>query len=298
MRKSIVARKPLIAVAVAFAVASIVLGSRAASALPSCTAAIRSCGCIIGQAGLYAVTRDLAGSPNSDCIQIKTASAVLNLQGHSITGPGAAGIHVLRGSANLMLEGHGASISGFNVGMQIEGSKVVGEHFDLSNNVSEGLTILKVKQVLLADIIANLNGASGVRITSGGTNGVSELTANSNGGSGVLIQGSSTNLIGPFTANGNSADGVLITCAPKKKGPGCGAVSGGNLVYDGAANNNTGSGIEIGPGSKKANFVGDNSAQNNTSGTDLLDDNPGCGGALVGNAWFTNTGAGSPSCVQ
>lgn len=299
MRKSTAwVRRSFTALAAVFAAASIVLGSQSAWAAGSCGATISACGCLITASGIYAVSQDLTGTANADCIRIKAASAVLNLQGHSITGPGAIGIHVLRGSANLILEGHGTSISGFNVGMQIEGSKVVGEHFILSNNASEGMTMIKVKQVLFADVTANSNGASGVRITAGGTNGVSQLIANGNGGSGVLIQGSGTNLIGPFTANGNSANGVLITCAPGKKG-GCGAVSGGNLVYDGTANSNTGNGIEIGPGSKKTNFVGDNSAHSN-SGTDLLDDNANCGVAPLGNVWFTNSfdSAHPSSCVH
>lgn len=307
MKNLTVVSMPVVAGMLALGIVLITsMGAYAAHGCPASPATINQCGCVINAAGLYAVGADLTGSSGSDCIQIKTASALLNVQGHSITGPGAAGIHVLRGASSLMLEGQGAAISRFNVGILIEGSKVVGEHFKLSNNLVEGLTISKVRQVLLSDIIANSNGASGVRITGGGTNGVSSFTANQNAGSGVLIQGSSTNLIGQFTAKNNSNDGVFVTCIPKKGVSGaaaasCGPGSAGNLVYDGVASDNGNIGIEIGAGSKKGNFVGDNTAQSNASKVDLADDTPGCGG-LLGNNWFTNDGTpnqnATASCVH
>src|SRR5258705_11140736 len=61
----------------------------AATAASSCKQSITACGCVMKKAKRFVLANDLTSS-GGDCLTISKAKAVLDMSGHSLTGPGGA----------------------------------------------------------------------------------------------------------------------------------------------------------------------------------------------------------------
>jgi parallel beta-helix repeat protein len=284
---------PLRHLAVATLVAAVFLMSAAtarAASSQTCESSIVSCGCTITSAGYYEVDAPLASSQGmtarSECVAIKASSVTLNLLGSQISGPGGPptltrtdsasatiGIHVLAGSNNNFIEGAGAIIGGWTIGLQLEGAQNTVEFFE-----------------------SNDNDVAGVLLDRANSNTISDFIANHNGEFGVWLQQSNNNQINCSDADNNATSGIYLGCSPSPPtGIGCrrGGASTGNHLFNLVINGNGVYGIMLDSGSKHTT-IADVSAQQNLV-ADLDDENAACGS----NFWFDNSFVSvSQSCVD
>jgi hypothetical protein len=107
----------------------------------------------------YVVANDLtSSSASADCLTVSKADAVLDMSGHSITGPGGAatgrGIHFLSSANGAVIDGVNqftAIVTQFGTGILIDASDV--EIFDVAlvSNAQFGLMINGVSRNALYD---------------------------------------------------------------------------------------------------------------------------------------------------
>jgi hypothetical protein len=248
----------------------------------SCSSLINQCGCTITRAGFYKVTAALVSSQgltaNADCVDVKAASVVLQLQGFDITGPGVAfatgaGIRLLPSARGTFVEGTqrpvmefgSSTMSGWKYGIEV----------DSANNIVE-------------DFESSANGKAGVFLNKANGNNINDFTAKKNIVYGVWLKASNGNQINCSDADGNGASGVYVGCADDgtlgSPCPGVGP-SKNNRIYDHDSSANGGAGIAIDLGDTK-NLVTDTfpAFSPNMGGADLIDENVNCDN----NLWFGN----------
>jgi len=271
--------------------------ARAGAAATPCVSPITACGCTITQPGFYTLANDLDASQGltakGACIDIKASKVTLNTgqpghqrnNGFNITGPGGAtpagiGIHVLKGSNNNLLELLTA-LSGWDVGLKIEGDNNIAEDFEAGKfNAMSG------------------NGTAGVEIAGGKNNNLNDFSADHNQNYGVWVHGGAkNNQFNCANSRFNGGVGVFVGCAADGSvGNNCtpkGVPSNGNKLYDYSSFKNAGKGVVIDVGNTGTLVA--NVSANLNGGTDLDDENPNCSG----NLWFLNIfDTSSQNCID
>jgi hypothetical protein len=265
----------------------------------SCGTTITSCGCTITKSGFYEVTANLTSAQgltgNNGCIDIKASNVVLttgqctdggSCKGFGLTGSGGMsptgiGLHILRSSKNDFIE-LPASVTGWDVGILVEGSDNIVENFGAKNNGTAGV---------------ELNGAQNNNISHFDA-GFGSGTGNNNYG--VWLRHSSNNQINADDVENNGNIGLYVGCSAD--GPvgsaGCKGVgpSTHNKIFDSSYQSNTNYGIVIDSGNKDNIVTSTNDASNGTD--DVFDGNADCGG----DEWFFNvystSNQGSGGCIQ
>ena len=271
------------ALAIGFASITVARSAQAA-ATQLCERSIVSCGCTITSGGYYEVDASLLSTQGltsrGECIAIKADNVLLNLQASQISGPGGAaegsasiGVHIQPGANNNFIEGSGALIDGWSVGLLIEGSQNDIEFFDANNNDVAGVV---------------LEHASG--------NNITDFVANNNGEYGVWLLQSNSNQINCANADNNASSGIYLGCSGSKNGiVGCrrNGVNTDNHLFNLMIDTNGAYGILLDSGNRHTT-VSDVSAQGNSL-ADLGDRNAGCGSDM----WFGNSfNSVSQNCVD
>jgi parallel beta-helix repeat protein len=269
----------------ALGLALVTTPNRADAQLPACRAMIDACGCVIRNSGLFGVVAStLSTTGETSCIVIRAKNIALNLAGSSITGPNngsstGAGIEIDRGSSNVFIEGDGATISGFEFGIENEATNVT-----------------------VDDLTAENNDAAGVHFAKASNSAVSAVTAQNNGGYGIWLEGSTQNKVGGNTqVISNFLDGILIGCKPVVGTGICGGItaqSNQNMVSDVTATNN-GTGNNSSGGvtvqfNSKDNSITRSSGSGNPK-ADFYDHHNA--GACDGNVFFLNSGTTFGGCT-
>lgn len=248
-------------------------------------------GTTLRKAGSYEIDASLTASGSADCIEIAASDVVLNLNGWPMEGGGGGtGVHVMPMSANAYVEGRGAKISGFNQGIEIDGTGAVAEDFTVSSNGGAGVYLNNARQAKVANFTTSGN-LDGVEINSGTGNVVQAATATTNTRYGFWLEGTTYNAIGGFEAEDNEMAGVYIGCSlTGPQGAKCAAKvkpSNYNSIFDGSAVRNSAGvqafGIAIDLGNSNNRVRGVMASFN--SQTDAVDDNPNCGN----NIWIAIT---------
>jgi hypothetical protein len=251
---------------------------------PACGSSIAACGCRITTSGTYTVTADLSGAAG-DCIAIKANNVVLNINDHSITGPGSgtstgAGIHVLKSSSGAFIEGGGGpsniTASGWKYGLEVQGKNTISDWVNPNGNV----------------VGIFLDGATGANIN--------DFSADDNSVYGVWIRGGKGNQINCFGSRNNTGTGVYIGCHnDDTRGTGCRGVkpSSGNRIYDFNSEDNGDAGVVIDVGNK-GNVLTDLTIVTNAGGVDSIDENPSCGTDRWMDSGFDHFGVTSQSCIS
>jgi len=100
-----------------------------AVAAQACPPTINSCGCAILAPGTYklglAIDASQGLTPSGACIDIASSFVTLDVAKKSITGPGGSsptgiGILVRHGISTMLVEGRGATVTGWDVGLLIQ----------------------------------------------------------------------------------------------------------------------------------------------------------------------------------
>ncbi len=291
-----------------FAIVAIVLltlRALSAHAGTGCPNQITSCGCVIGAAGDYKVIAPLNQSPGgSFCLEVDAPGVRLDLGSNSITGPPSSpppsevlnvGIQLTKRAAKAIIVGGGATISSFEVGVEIQGGGSFVSDVKADQN-GEGID-LNSSDVQLTQIDASNNRDNGLNLFSASENRISNLTANGNASAGIWVSNiSDANRISSFQANSNGDVGVRISalvCGAAISGPPCHQRGGrGNYLIGGDA-----SGNQVGIFTEKGSMstiIGNTATMN--AQADLEDDSPNCDGDL----WFGNTFtiASPSSCIH
>ena len=266
------------------------LAARPKLGVTSCSSAISACGCTITKPGFYQVTANLISSQGltakNGCIDVQAANVVLITGSYAngapdatfdITGAGGGtptgiGLHILHGSNDDVIELPSA-LSGWDVGILVEGNANVVEGFE-----------------------AEANGSAGVELNNAQKNNINDFSADSHNNYGVWLKASSNNQINSSSSDSNVNIAVYIGCSPsgpvsaKCKGVGD---SLDNRIFDhtSAINGKYGFAIDLGD---TGNIV---TNSNNFGATidDVFDANLSCGK----NQWFYNTfTTRNASCIQ
>lgn len=194
-------------------VASVGVATAPPAALAQPPISITACGKIT-RAGLYEVDNNLTPPAAGDCLVVAGANVSLNLNHAQLIGAAAgAGVHVMRSAAKMVIEGNGATIESFGVGIQIDASGVLADNFTVISNSDAGVLLNRVQQVDLSNFFALNNRNDGVRITGGSGNVLQTPTISGSGRYGVWVQGSSRNSIGNFTVQNNVLAGIYLGCS-------------------------------------------------------------------------------------
>jgi parallel beta-helix repeat protein len=170
----------------------------------------------INKPGLYEIDNILiASSPAAgDCIVITAPNVSLNLNGFDLLGAtNAVGIHVMKTAAKAVIEGNGATIQTFGVGIQIDAAGALADNFTVNKNSDAGVVINHTQQAELSNFTSTDNLNDGVRIVSGGFNGLQMPTISGNGRYGVWVEGSSNNSVGNFDISKNALAGIYVGCS-------------------------------------------------------------------------------------
>jgi hypothetical protein len=266
------------------------LAARPKLAVKACSNAISACGCTIIKPGFYQVTANLMSSQGltakDGCIDVLAANVVLTTGAYAngtpgdtfdITGAGGAtptgiGLHILRGSNDDVIELPSA-LSGWDVGILVEGNANVVEGFE-----------------------AEANGTAGIELNDAQKNNINDFSADSNNNYGMWLKQSSNNQINSSSSDSNVNVAVYIGCSAsgpvsaKCKGV---ANSLSNRIFDhtSAINGKYGFVIDLGD---SGNIV---TNSNNFGATidDVFDANLNC----AKNQWFYNTfTTRNASCIQ
>jgi hypothetical protein len=245
----------------------------AASAQTACPPTINACGCAITAPGSYkiglAINSTQGLTPAGACIEVASSFVILDGGKKTVTGPGGAtptgiGIWVRRPFRSIFLEGRGTAISGFDVGLLIQGKQVVADDFTASTNGTAGI---------------ELSNAQDVELTS--------PTASSNLNYGIWVKQTSTSDITNSKTQTNGNIGLYVGCsALGPTGAGCsGGPSPGNYIFTGGIAGNTNYGVALDIGAKSTIVTNQTlGGGTHNSKDDLFDANSSCGS----NKWFAN----------
>jgi len=291
-----------------FALAALMLVAAPGSAQPP--QSVSSC-TTLNKAGLYVL--DAGSAPVSpsvpgDCFVITASKVVFDLNSAMLVGLGTgAGIHVMSSATDVLIEGHNSVISGFNEGIEIDGSKNIAENFTVTRNFDAGVLLNRVKQTKLNNFMASYNGTDGVRISKGSYNSIAgaanpgvdgSVTLEQNGRYGLWLFATSYNSIGGFTAENNAVAGVYLGCSTAFPSP-CSknSTSNYNSIFDGdviAVNGGSepyGVAIDLGDGNNRVTNISSLGEDLAAVTDDLIDQNSDCGT----NDWFANSISGQTS---
>jgi len=240
----------------------------------SCPPTINSCGCAITAPGSYkiglAINAAQGLTSSGACIEIASSFVILDAGKKAVTGPGGVsptgtGIWVRRSVRSDFLEGRGTAISGWNVGLLIEGSQIVADNFTANTNGIAGVELNQATDVELTNTTASSNLNYGIWVRQSSSNDITNLKTQTNGNIGTYVGCSD---IGPISAG----------C------PGVGP-SPNNFIFTGNIAGNSNYGVALDKGAKSSivtNQVLGGGAHN--SKNDLFDANSSCGS----NKWFAN----------
>lgn len=236
----------------------------------------------ITKSGFYEIDSPLTAPGAGDCLVVKAANAVLNLNGWAITGKGGGvGVHVMSTAANAFIEGRGTTISGFMEGIQIEANDTFAGNFTVSNNGDAGVFLRNTKQARVSDFTASGNLEDGVRVLSGIGNVMHGFSAFQNGRYGVWLKSTKRNAIGSFEVKNNALAGLYLGCSdsgPSVKCKKSAPAATFNAVFDGTAirgsdgNQDFGVAIDLGDDSNRVSSV----TSSFNAQLDIVDKNPDC----------------------
>ncbi|HEX3409484.1 MAG TPA: NosD domain-containing protein, partial [Candidatus Binataceae bacterium] len=131
---------------------------------------ITACG-KIAKAGLYEVDSDLFAVGLSDCLVITAPNVSLNLNRFRLYGNTSnVGVHVMKTASKVFIEGNGAMIQTFGVGLQIDAAGALADNFVVLSNTDAGVLLNHAQQADLSNFSATNNLNDGVRISGGGFN--------------------------------------------------------------------------------------------------------------------------------
>lgn len=262
----------LLAATIAIAWFGTLLAASPATAQTVCPPTINECGCTITTAGSYklglAINSTQGLTAGGACIEVASSFVILDGAKKTISGPGGAsptgiGVWVHHNVRTDFLEFRGTVISGWDVGLLIEGTDIVADDPTANNNGTAGV---------------QLNRAQAVELTS--------PTASSNVNYGIWVRNTSSSDITNFKTQTNGNIGLYVGCAElgPTGGP-CGSVgpSPGNYIFTGNIAGNTNYGVALDLGAK--NTIVTNSTLgggSHNSKDDLYDGNSSCGS----NKWF------------
>jgi hypothetical protein len=245
----------------------------AASALTLCTPTINSCGCTITGPGSYkiglAINSTQGLTSNKACIEIASSFVIFDAGKKTVTGPGGVtptgiGILVHRNFRSIFLEGRGTVISGWDVGLLIQGRQVVADDFTANSNGTAGIELNKAEAVELTNPTASSNLNYGIWLNHTSTSDITNSKTLTNGNIGLYVGCSN---IGPVSA-------------------GCpGGPSPGNYIFTGSIAGNTNYGVALDFGAKSTIVTNQTlGGGTHNSKDDLFDANSSCGS----NKWFAN----------
>jgi len=258
-------------------VAGAALMSPASAAAQSvCPPTINQCGCTISTAGSYKIGLPIDSTqgltPKGACIEIASSFVILDAGKKAVTGPGGpkvtpTGIGILVHSSvrSAFLEGRGALLSGWDVGLLIQG-----------------------KQIVADDFTANFNGTAGVELNAATQSELTSPTASSNLNYGIWVKQASASDITNSKTLSNGNIGLYVGCADV--GPissGCSGVgpSPNNYIFTGGIAGNANYGVALDIGAKSTIVTNQTlSGGAHNSKDDLFDANSSCGS----NKWFAN----------
>jgi hypothetical protein len=256
------------------AIAACLMTPAAAFAQTACSPTINSCGCTIVKPGSYkiglAINSTQGLTPAGACIEIAASFVFLDAGKKTVTGPGGTaptgiGIWLHHPFRAIFLEGRGTVISGWDVGLLIQGRQVVADDFTANTNGTAGV---------------ELNNAEAVELTS--------PTASSNLNYGIWVKQTSISDITNSKTLTNGNIGLYVGCSnigPVSSGcPGVGP-SPGNYIFTGGIAGNTNYGVALDFGAKLTVVTNQTlSGGTHNSKDDLFDANSSCGS----NKWFAN----------
>ena len=247
-----------------------------------CSPSISKCGCTITTTGFYQLTKNI-GQPggtlnetDQSCIAVNAPGVGLYLAGMTITNSltsGGIGIHVNSSAANSFIEGAGATLSGWNYGIEDNANNLILTNMSADNNATAGFLVQRASGVAIANFGAHGNGQYGVLLTGAVRSQVSGGAVNPPGNPGI---------------QNNGVAGILVEGISKPF-----LASTGNRIFGNCVTGNLGSGIVLDEGVLNSRVSG-NEVTGNTGG-DLTDLNNNCGS----NLWFGNSfGVGNPvTCI-
>jgi hypothetical protein len=257
----------------------------AQSSQTNCTPTIGSCGCVIATPGTYKVGLNLAAGQglngDNSCISIAASYVTVDFAKKAITNtgakPGGIGISTRNGVHNLLLEGRGATVSGWDVGILFQGRNSTIDNFVTSNNGTAGVELSQAKSNNLVNINSNANSNYGMWVRASSFNQINNLKTQTNGNIGTYV--------------GCSAVGPAGACQGI-------ANSNNNWIFTNAVAGNTNYGIALDVGANVSIVTNSTLAGGAHNGKfDLFDGNSNCGT----NQWISNdsTATVSPSsCVK
>ena len=257
------------------------------SAQTACPPTINSCGCTIVRPGSYkiglAINSTQGLTSNNACIEIASSFVIFDAGKKTITGPGGTtptgiGILLHRNFRSIFLEGRGTVISGWDVGLLIQGRQIVADDFTANSNGTAGIQLNKAEAVELTSPTASSNLNYGIWVKSTSTSDITNSRTLTNGNIGLYVGCSK---IGP-TSSGCST------------GP-----SPGNYIFTGGIAGNTNYGVALDIGTKSTIVTNQTlSGGTHNSKNDLFDANSNCGS----NKWFANdstaTNNQSGGCIK
>ena len=259
-----------------------------AAAQTACPPTINECGCTIGAPGSYkiglAINSTQGLTPNGACIEIASSFVILDGGKKTITGPGGAtptgiGIWMHHPFRSVFLEGRGTVISGWDVGLLIEGRQIVADDFTANTNGTAGVELNDAEDVELTSPTASSNLNYGIWVKHTSSSDITNSKTQTNGNVGLYVGCSN---IGPISAG----------C------PGVGP-SPGNYIFTGGIAGNTNYGVALDIGAKSTIVTNQTlGGGTHNSKDDLFDANSSCGT----NKWFaddstaTNNQAGG--CIK
>ena len=245
-----------------------------ASAQTACPPTINSCGCTILKPGSYkiglAINSTQGLTPNNACIEIASSFVFLDGGKKTITGaggttPAGIGIWVHHPFRSVFLEGRGTVISGWDVGLLIQGRQIVADDFTANTNGTAGIELNRAEDVELSSPTASSNLNYGIWVAHTSTSDITNSKTQTNGNIGLYVGCAS---IGPISA-----------------GCGSGGPSPGNYIFTGGIAGNTNYGVALDIGAKSTIVTNQTlSGGTHNSKNDLFDANSSCGS----NKWFGN----------
>jgi hypothetical protein len=245
-----------------------------ASAQTACSPTINACGCTIVKPGSYklglAINSTQGLTPAGACIEIAANFVILDGGKKAITGPGGEtpsgiGVWVHHPFRTDFIEFRGSVISGWDVGLLIEGRQIVAD-----------------------DATANSNGTAGVELNNAEDVELTNTTAETNLNYGIWLRQTSISDVTNSKTETNGNIGLYVGCSPLGPvGSGCAGVgpSPGNYLFTGGIQANTNYGVALDIGAKSTIITNQTlSAGTHNSKDDLYDANSSCGS----NKWFAN----------
>src|SRR5262245_17482132 len=164
--------------------------SPAFTAQTNCAPTINSCGCVIASPGTYKVGLNLDASQglnqDNSCISIAASYITVDFGKKTVSGtaavpPTGIGIGTRKGVHTLLLEGRGATDSGWEVGIRFQGRNSAIDNFTTKNNGTAGVELSQAKSNNLVNITSTDNLSYGVWVRASSFNQVTNLKAQSNG---------------------------------------------------------------------------------------------------------------------